>query len=577
MASDNQAGWLERRTGYRGLLAALLDEPIPGGPSFAYVFGSLLLFLFVNQAVTGFLLMTTYSPSAASAWASVAYIQDQVQLGWFIRGMHSAGASFVVIGMALHMLQVALYGAYRAPRELNWLLGILLAMLMLGFALTGYLLPWDQKGYWATQVATSLLGAAPRIGPALQSLLQGGPTYGNLTVTRFYALHVFALPVLTGLIILAHVALFRRHGVTPHWRRTADELRRRTAPFWPQQAVYDLAAALALLALLVVWVVRTHGADLDAPADPAAPYEARPEWYFLPLYQLLKYFPGSLEVVAALSAPALFFGALALLPVLDRGRGPADGAASPWQRRLPLSVFGAAMAVVIGLGVLAARADRADIRHQKEAEQNRLQAQRARKLALEGVPPEGGVAVYKNDPLEKGRLLFREHCAGCHVLGAMGPSAADQKGPELTGLYSRPWLLGFLRGPESDRYFGKTKLQDGMKAVSGGEEELLDLVEYLLSLGGGAAGLEKDRVARGAVLFEDRNCDLCHARDGKASEQGPNLGGYGSGAWLKGLLNAPGSPLYYGEKNDMPAFDKKLSPAQQDSLILFLQAQRSAR
>jgi len=116
-----------------------------------------------------------------------------------------------------------------------------------------------------------------------------------------------------------------------------------------------------------------------------------------------------------------------------------------------------------------------------------------------------------------------------------------------------------------------------MKAVSGGEEELLDLVEYLLSLGGGAAGLEKDRVARGAVLFEDRNCDLCHARDGKASEQGPNLGGYGSGAWLKGLLNAPGSPLYYGEKNDMPAFDKKLSPAQQDSLILFLQAQRSAR
>src|SRR2546428_602933 len=149
--------------------------------------------------------------SAAGAWASVAYVQDQMVLGWLVRGLHSAGASAMVVLIVLHMLQVALYGAYKRPREVNWIVGVMLLGLVLGFALTGYLLPWDQKGYWATQVATGIMGSVPG-GEPLRVLLQGGSEYGNLTLTRFYALHVFVLPIGLAVLLGIHLALFRKHG-----------------------------------------------------------------------------------------------------------------------------------------------------------------------------------------------------------------------------------------------------------------------------------------------------------------------------------------------------------------------------
>src|SRR5262249_8706303 len=157
----------------------VLEEPVRGGARWAFVFGSVLTFLLVLQAVTGILLACFYAPSTATAWASVAFIQDQVSLGWFVRGLHSYGASAMVVVVGLHLAQVVLYGAYKAPRELNWTVGLGLLGLVLGFALTGYLLPWDQKGYWATQVATSIMGTTPLVGPALQKLIQGGAAYGN--------------------------------------------------------------------------------------------------------------------------------------------------------------------------------------------------------------------------------------------------------------------------------------------------------------------------------------------------------------------------------------------------------------
>src|SRR5205085_10652112 len=143
--------------------------------------------------------------------ASVAYIQDQVTLGWFVRGLHSHGASAMLIVCGLHMLQTALYGAYRKPREMNWTIGVLMLGLLCAFALTGYLLPWDQTGYWATKVATSIAGTVPVIGRDVQQIIQGGNDYGNLTLTRFYALHVVLLPLLTFGLIGAHLALFRKH------------------------------------------------------------------------------------------------------------------------------------------------------------------------------------------------------------------------------------------------------------------------------------------------------------------------------------------------------------------------------
>lgn len=573
--AEDESGWLAQRTGYRRLLRHLLDEPVRGGPRWAYVFGSLLLIALVNQVLTGGLLLAFYAPSATDAWASVAYIQDQVRMGWLIRGLHSAGASLLCIGVVLHMVQVAVYGAYRAPREVNWWTGLLLALLLMGFSLTGYLLPWDQKGYWATQVATTLLGATPGVGPALQQLLQGGKSYGNLTLTHFYSLHVFVLPLGLLLLTFIHVALFRRHGVTPHPRRSDEDLARTTEPFWPRQAVYDMTAGAVMVAALFYWVVRSHGADLSAPADPSAPYDARPEWYFLPLFQLLKYFPGSLEVVAAMGAPLLFLGALALLPFWDRGTSR-----DPRARLRSLTVFALCLSSLALLGGLAHREDERNDAFQKHQAEAQAQALRARKLAWQGVPVAGGVAVYENDPLEQGRKLFAEHCAGCHRLERMGPSDEDQKGPNLSRLWSRAWLQGFLQAPDSPTFYGRSKLKGGMKPVELPPDQLGDLVEYVYSLAGtdtaGAASLKIDagRAARGQVLFEEKNCDLCHERDGKTGGQGPNLLAYGSATWLRAFLLAPGAATFYGEKNDMPAFGKKLSETELSRLVAFLLAQR---
>jgi ubiquinol-cytochrome c reductase cytochrome b subunit len=196
------------------------------------------------------------------------------------------------------------------------------------------------------------------------------------------------------------------------------------------------------------------------------------------------------------------------------------------------------------------------------------------------VPVAGGIAVYENDPLEQGRKLFAEHCAGCHRLDRMGPSDEDQKGPTLNRLFSRGYIEAFLRAPDSPAFFGKSPLRGGMKPVELVGPELTDLVEYVYSLAGtdtpAGANLKIDaaRAARGQVLFEEKNCDLCHERDGKTSGQGPNLLAYGSAAWLRAFLLAPGAATFYGEKNDMPAFGKKLSETELSRLVAFLLAQR---
>ena len=265
--------WLDERTGHRALLREALDEPIPGGARLAYVWGSALTLTLVVQAVTGWLLMSAYAPSATTAWSSVAYITYTLRAGWLIRGLHHFGAQAMILLLALHLGQTALYGAYRKPRELNWLFGLALLGLMLGFALTGYLLPWDQKGYWATRVATNIAGTIPIVGAWLQGLLVGGTEYGHLTLTRFYTLHVAVLPALTALLLAGHVALFRKHGVTPP--ASADT--RKVDRFFPKQVGLDLVVGFVVLIALFALAAREHGAPLDAPADPASDYPARPE------------------------------------------------------------------------------------------------------------------------------------------------------------------------------------------------------------------------------------------------------------------------------------------------------------
>ena len=324
------ADFLDDRTGYRAVMHEALYERVPGGARWRYVWGSTLVFAFMTQLITGLFLWASYSASAQTAWESVYYIQHEMAGGWLLRGIHHFMAQAMVVLLALHLLQVVIDGAYRAPREVNFWLGLVLMMLVLGMALTGYLLPWDQKGYWATIVATNLAGIVPVIGPSIQQLVIGGTEYGHHTLTRFFALHAGFLPGALILMLVVHLSLFRKHGL-----HAKQPITKPDAMFWPDQVLKDAVAMLAVMAVVLGVILvpalqamlagePVHaghlGAELGAPADPSLPYAAaRPEWYFLFLFQFLKVFEGwgaTGEFLGAIVVPGLIMGVMFLMPIL---------------------------------------------------------------------------------------------------------------------------------------------------------------------------------------------------------------------------------------------------------------------
>ena len=275
------------------IVRSVLQHEIPGKSRFRYVFGSGLFFALIMQVVTGLAMAFYYVPSARDAYGSVFHIQYELTLGWLVRGLHHFGASMMLVLAVLHLAQVFIAGAYRRPRQANWLTGVGLMGVLFAFGLTGYLLPWDQKGYWATKVATSIAGGVPVVGPLSQTLLVGGSEYGTATLTRFYALHVFVLPLTLVALLAPHLMLFWTHGITAP---TSDVESGEKDTFWPVQAFYDLVFMVVIAATLFVLTLLV-GAPLDAPANPSGAFDARPEWYFLFLFQLLKYFEGPLVLV----------------------------------------------------------------------------------------------------------------------------------------------------------------------------------------------------------------------------------------------------------------------------------------
>jgi quinol-cytochrome oxidoreductase complex cytochrome b subunit len=211
------AGWVIERTGLDKVWEALFARHVPearGPVSWLYTLGSAALFVFVVQVITGSLLAMNYVPSPDHAYDSVRFINEQVFLGSFIRGLHHWGATFMVIVVTLHLLRVFFMGSYKYPREVTWLVGVVLFLLVMGFSFTGYLLPWDQKAYWATTVGTHIAGQTPIVGPYIAKLLIGGDELGAATLTRFYALHVLVLPLIIGLFIAIHLFLVVWHGIS---------------------------------------------------------------------------------------------------------------------------------------------------------------------------------------------------------------------------------------------------------------------------------------------------------------------------------------------------------------------------
>jgi len=314
-------GWIDERTGLSGPIRSFLNYPIPQyvHKNFLYTLGGLTLIAFLFQVISGILLVFYYDPSVEGAYNSVDFITYILPLGWLIRGVHHYGASAMVILVSLHMLRTYFFSAYKRPREINWLTGVLLLFLVLAFGFTGYLLPWDQKGYWATKVGTEIAGSVPFFGEQIKALMRGGQALGQVTLTRFYATHIMLLPAVVGMLIAAHIFQLRFHGMAPPITERAKKNANKFVPFFPHWVITDIVAGLGLSALLI-YLSWSSRAPLEFPADPtSAGYVPRPEWYFLFYFQLLKYFPGSLEPIATVAIPLFIFGSMVLLPFIDNG------------------------------------------------------------------------------------------------------------------------------------------------------------------------------------------------------------------------------------------------------------------
>lgn len=568
--------WLDVRTGYRSIVRDTLDEPIPGGARWRYATGAAITSAFFMQLFTGLLLMFTYSPSTTTAWGSVFYINDVMTAGWIVRGIHHFGSMTTIIMLVLHLVQVVFAAGYRAPREVNWWVGVALLVVTLGLGLTGYHLPWDQKGYWSTKVVTNIVSCTPFIGPYLQTLLVGGDEYGSQTLSRFFVIHAAILPGMLIVLLVVHLAFVRKLG--PSSPGKANDTK-----FWPEKAFKNLVAAAIVVAIPVALTLWNRGAPLDAPADPSARnYPARPEWYFLSLYQMLKYFPGEREVVGTIFIPSGLLAVLILMPFFDRilPRKLAHFMACSF-------VFG----VVGGVGFLtyqAAGADARDASFQNARRQANVEAKRSRELALAGIPPEGAGYLLSRDPLVHGRDVLERKCLGCHYYDGKGVISKDEHGKEvmskqdaadLKGFGSRAWVRGLLEKPNSSTYFGKVPQCGGMerwkkssKLTSADLDRVADFVALFAEVDPETSAVEwanDPKIAKhpGLEAFQ-KECGQCHVvgESGLISEGGvedaPNLFGWGSNRWIARMIKKPGAPDMYGfldPKEQMPSFAGQLT------------------
>jgi ubiquinol-cytochrome c reductase cytochrome b subunit len=335
----NVSDWLELRLGWWGFVRKNLDEPMPAGVGWWQTLGNLLLTLLVFQFVTGVALALFYSPSPTDAHASVYHITYVAPFGAFVRGLHVWGSTVIVMVTVLHTLRVFFWGSYKKPREITWVAGVMIFNVILALSFTGYLLPWDQKAFWATVVGTRIVATVPVIGEPLLVLVRGGHEVGALTLTRFYAAHVMLLPALLIGLTALHLYLVRRH----HIAGPVNPQKGKPVPFYPVQLFKDAVVVLGGVGLVIALAV-IFKPGLEPIADPSgSDFAPRPEWYFLGMYELLKIFPSGWEILATLIIPGLITMGMLFVPWLDRSksRHPA--------RRL--WVMMAAMAVILLIGI----------------------------------------------------------------------------------------------------------------------------------------------------------------------------------------------------------------------------------
>lgn len=516
--------WLDDRSGWRRARSVLLDEPLPAGTGWVFTLGSVLLALLGVQVLTGAFLTLYYAPTPDHAYDSVRFIGSTFA-GALVRGLHHYGASFIVVAIALHLLRVVVSGSYKRPRELTWISGILLLLILLGFALTGYLLPWDQRAYWATVVTINISRLTPFAGDWIASALQGGASVGALTLTRWYALHIIFLPAVLIALVILHVVMMRRHGISgPIRARIGSEFR-----FFPSQAARDVMVVACVLAALTTFA--WHGApELDAPADPAdATYIPRPEWYFLGLFQLLKHFPGRWEVIGALILPGVAVVVLMALPWIDR-----NATRNPRHRKLVMTATAAGFLGIASLTTLGWRDRPATLADSRWS------------------PREIG-----------GRMLASTRgCGRCHSdTGLADPldRISTGRGPE--------WIAGHVTDPEMIA----PGLREPPAVIT--DREAAAMVAYVHQLSRQPYPGFPAHIETASIVFA-RFCVGCHKLDGDGGTDGPDLTHAGGKHDVNALRLWITDPEAVNPEAEMPPFGRKLSPVELEAIAEYLAARK---
>lgn len=410
------------RIGLTRTIVPIVTHPVPPGTGWMYVFGSATLFAFLLQVVTGVALATAYIPATGDAYSTLRFITERAVLGRVLRGMHFFGASAMILLIGIHTIRVFLTGAYKYPRELNWLTGAFLMPLTLLMGFTGQLLRWDQNGIWSVIVGAEQAVRAPFVGHAIARLMLGGDTVGGATLTRFFAVHVFLIPAGIFAFLGVHLYLVLRHGISepPAAGRPVDPttyrawyerlLKEHGHPFWPDAAWRDVVFGGAVVLVIVVLAVVVGPPALGKPPDPTL-IEAypRPDWYLLWYFAVLALIPPRIESYVIVLAPLVGGLLFLILPFLSN-TGERSPLRRPW-------AMGVVLAAVLIVGTLW----RAGV-----------DAHWSPDFAAP-VLPESIVGAATGPTADGARLFHDKGCENCHRMGPFG----GQRGPDLTWVAER--------------------------------------------------------------------------------------------------------------------------------------------
>jgi ubiquinol-cytochrome c reductase cytochrome b subunit len=448
---DNLTRGLAERVGWEKGIGPFLYKRLSTKTGWALTLGSASVLMFVTMFVTGVFLAMYYNPSPDKAYQAIDYIMNEVPAGTILRGLHHWGASAMVIIVFLHMMTNFFSGTYKKPRELTWMSGVVMLLIVLGLGFTGYLLPWDLKAYWATTVSTNIPKDIPLVGKFASHLALGGDNISGATLTRFYAVHAMLLPALLVAFLAFHIYLVRAHGVAEaDGEEESTEKGARVYRFFPEHLWRSSIVFLGVFLILLGLSICAH-----IPREPVAGtlvenYLPRPEWYYMWLFQLLTLFPGKFEWVGSLCIPLLGVAILFLLPFLGKQKSPMG------VRNRPLPLAFGTMAIVAIVYLTC--------------------------MGFAGARPYGETVTIPDRPLtqteQRGLYLYADRqCAYCHQInGSGGHRVGPDLSNEIAKHHSADYLVKYIHDPQS---MNRTSI---MPKYDLADADLHALADFILSL-----------------------------------------------------------------------------------------------